>query len=145
MLIVLLWVGQCAADRAIVVGAEPRHRTALVIGNAGYRQGNLQNSVHDASEMKSKLQELGFDVLYAENVQKRDMKDAVRQFPNDLPKDGVALFYGRRRDDGGNLQVIKEPSEAYMQPEKRNDGAMLCNKNWTEPVTGMEFVWESMR
>ncbi len=70
-------------------------RTALVIGNADYRQiAPLLNPVNDARDMAAALRELDFDVMHAENVDQREMERSIREFGDRLRVvGGDALFY----------------------------------------------------
>jgi uncharacterized protein (TIGR02145 family) len=82
-------------DRALKM-MKSEQRVALVIGNNEYehkRLSNLQNPVNDARSMKSKLQELGFKVIYGENLRVRDMDRKLDAFTGDLKHGGVGLFF----------------------------------------------------
>jgi hypothetical protein len=79
----------------------PDKRVALVIGNAAYGVGRLNNPVLDARAMATALRELGFEVLAHENVGYRDMRRAVAEFGERVSAGGVALFYY----SGHGLQV----------------------------------------
>jgi hypothetical protein len=76
-------------------------RVALVIGNAAYTVGRLNNPVQDARAMAETLQGLGFEVLAHENLSYRDMRRAVAEFGERVGTGGVALFYY----SGHGLQV----------------------------------------
>jgi uncharacterized caspase-like protein len=79
-------------------------RTALVIGNAAYRDFPLKNPVNDAKDIAQTLTALGFEVNYKENVTQNDMKRAIRAFGEKLRGGGVGLFYYA----GHGLQVNGE-------------------------------------
>lgn len=68
-------------------------RIALVIGNAGYVSGKLQNPVNDARSIASSLDKLGFKVMLRENLDRKHMHQALNEFGKQLKKDGVGLFY----------------------------------------------------
>jgi Caspase domain len=68
-------------------------RLALVIGNAAYKESPLLNPVNDARDMARLLGELGFEVIYKQNVSQAEMKSAIREFGNKIVKGDVALFY----------------------------------------------------
>lgn len=69
-------------------------RLALVIGNATYENGgSLKNAVNDAQAMAKRLQSLGFEVWEYENVDQRQMKQAINQFGQKLRDFEVGLFY----------------------------------------------------
>jgi hypothetical protein len=71
-------------------------RIALVIGNNQYdhkRLSTLQNPINDARSMKAKLEQLGFTVIYGENLKVRDMDRKLDQFTGKLKQGGVGLFF----------------------------------------------------
>ncbi|HEU0143850.1 MAG TPA: caspase family protein [Nitrososphaera sp.] len=68
-------------------------RVALVIGNAAYEIAPLKNPVNDAQDMAKALRELGFEVIYRENLNQNDMKRAIRAFGEKLRGGGIGLFY----------------------------------------------------
>lgn len=96
-LLLLLWCLGCAALLAAPAtaqgtpGSEPR--VALVVGNAAYRSAPLRNPVNDARAMRDKLQSMGFDTLYFENLQTRQVGAALREFRNRIRPGAVALFF----------------------------------------------------
>jgi uncharacterized caspase-like protein len=73
--------------------AATEQRTALVIGNSSYANGNLTNPVNDAGDMAGALKRLGFDVILKKNIHHRDMEEAIEDFGNRLKRGGVGLFY----------------------------------------------------
>ena len=68
-------------------------RVALVIGNAAYAVGRLNNPILDARAMAESLRTLGFEVLARENLTYRDMRRAVAEFGERVTAGGVGLFY----------------------------------------------------
>jgi curli biogenesis system outer membrane secretion channel CsgG len=73
-------------------------RLALVIGNAQYQlEGvSLANATHDAEDISKMLTQLGFDVSYYTNQNKRDMEQAIQAFGQKVKASGngtAALFY----------------------------------------------------
>lgn len=69
-------------------------RVALVIGNADYANvRDLSNPLNDARGMKSALEKVGFNVIYGENLGKRDMERAVGRFAKVAQQADVALVY----------------------------------------------------
>lgn len=72
--------------------AEPR--TALVIGNGAYRDAPLRNPVNDARDMAAKLRELGFQVIERFDADRQTMRQALREFEQQLrQRRGAGLFY----------------------------------------------------
>jgi uncharacterized caspase-like protein len=53
----------------------------------------LKNPVNDAYDMAATLRKLGFEVMHRENVNQRDMEDAIYMFSQSLKKGGVGFFY----------------------------------------------------
>jgi hypothetical protein len=85
-----------AQDRQLVQGdSKPpgNRKVALVMGNAGYETAPLKNPVNDSRDIAATLRELGFEVIYRENVNQNDMKRAIREFGERIRGGGVALFY----------------------------------------------------
>jgi uncharacterized caspase-like protein len=68
-------------------------RTALVIGNAAYRNDPLRNAVHDATDMASSLRQLGFEVVELHDAAHQQMEEGVEQFTRQLGRGGMGLFY----------------------------------------------------
>jgi len=68
-------------------------RTALVIGNANYKQASLKNPINDARAMANALRNVGFEVLLRENLNRRDMVDAITEFGGKIQRGGTGLFY----------------------------------------------------
>jgi hypothetical protein len=82
-------------DRALKM-MKTEQRVALVIGNNQYghkRLLPLQNPVNDARAMKTKLETLGFTVIYGEDLTVRQMDKKVNQFAGKLKSGGVGLFF----------------------------------------------------
>jgi len=69
-------------------------RIALVIGNADYKEGPLDNPVNDANAVSSKLKKLGFEVKHLTNASKKAMTNAIRDLTRKLNgKKTIGLFY----------------------------------------------------
>jgi hypothetical protein len=71
-------------------------RLALLIGNSDYAGNNaLTNPVNDAKALAKVLKEqLHFEVIYKTNLNRKAMRNAIRQFGEQLErKPGVGLFY----------------------------------------------------
>ncbi|MEO5331509.1 MAG: SUMF1/EgtB/PvdO family nonheme iron enzyme [Magnetococcus sp. YQC-5] len=82
-----------------VLGVEKRvhpaeKRVALVIGNNEYTHvEKLNNAVADAMAMKQQLASYGFDVVYRENVNRKEMNKAIDEFLAKLSADSVGLMF----------------------------------------------------
>lgn len=72
----------------------PEPRTALVVGNADYAFGALDNPINDAEAVAKSLEEAGFAVTLRTDADQAEMKDAIASFGDALKqKGGVGLFY----------------------------------------------------
>src|SRR6185503_18971098 len=71
-------------------------RVALIVGNAAYIQGQLQNTLNDAILVADVLRSRGFDLVKGRpllNLDKLAFDDAVRQLGHELRGADVGLFY----------------------------------------------------
>lgn len=68
-------------------------RIALVLGNADYKVGRLQNPVNDAKDIASKLDNLGFKTILITNEPKGKTRDIISQFCDFAKQYDLALFY----------------------------------------------------
>jgi uncharacterized caspase-like protein len=86
-----------AALMSASAGAWAQSRFALVLGNGNYQTTTaLPNPIHDAEAMKSLLNEAGFEVSFAADLDQSGMLGAVRDFAAKLANQGknsVALVY----------------------------------------------------
>lgn len=73
-----LLVALGAVLAAAAASAQAPARTALVVGNAAYRDAPLRNPVNDARAVAATLRELGFAVTVRENLTFTQMRDALR-------------------------------------------------------------------
>ena len=81
-----------AAERMRGV-AVTEERIALVIGNAAYRIDPLDNPVNDARLVAQSLKQSGFAVSLQENLDRRGLVNALRDFGNRLGENTIALLY----------------------------------------------------
>lgn len=76
------------------VSATEEARTALVIGNGAYQESPLRNPANDAHDIAAKLRELGFQVIERLDANRQTMRQALRDFEQQLrQRGGVGLFY----------------------------------------------------
>lgn len=68
-------------------------RVALVIGNADYKDAPLNNPVHDAIDISEALKKTGFEVDYHSNIDRKQMRAAIRNFGDKLRQADTGLFY----------------------------------------------------
>ena len=80
------------------------HRVALVVGNATYKSSPLRNPINDARAMREKLRDMGFQVIYFEDLRTRQVGAALREFRTAIRPGSVALFFYA----GHGLQVRGE-------------------------------------
>ena len=75
--------------------AYAKERLALVMGNKNYSLiSKLKNPLNDAEAMAKKLRQLDFDVVVLKkDLNRRQMKTAVREFSDKIQSDDIALFY----------------------------------------------------
>ena len=112
---ILLRLLALTATLALAQAQAPAPRAALVIGNADYSFGALRNPKNDAEAMAKALEEAGFDVTVATDVDQASMAKAVDAFGANLKANGgVGLFYfsGHGAQIGG---------ENYLIPVSVND------------------------
>ena len=122
-----------AQQRGIGLKSSPSgQRVALIIGNSDYEFAPLKNPINDAQDMAQALRELGFDIIYKENLDQNDMKRVIREFGAKIRKGGVGLFYYA----GHGLQVkgenylipinMKVESEEEVEYEAVDTGLVLA-------------------
>jgi uncharacterized protein YecT (DUF1311 family) len=69
-------------------------RVALVIGNAAYRHADrLANPVNDARSTRDALAQLGFDVIYGEDLDQKGLRRTIGQFADRVGDADVAMVY----------------------------------------------------
>jgi hypothetical protein len=82
---------------AAMSSAAAEKRVALVIGNGGYEHADrLDNPVFDARRMRDTLKTIGFedtDIVYGENLNKRDLERAIGRFATVARDSDVAIVY----------------------------------------------------
>lgn len=91
-----------------------RSRIALVIGNSNYSNlPKLPNTSNDARSITKSLQQAGFAVTTAENLDLTSMQNLIRTFGEKLKKNDVGLFYY-----AGHAVQVK--GKNYLIPVKEN-------------------------
>ena len=85
------------AALATLVGVDAGHaekRVALVIGNGDYQHADkLANPVTDARRMRDALGNLGFKIVFGEDVGKQALENAIGDFAVAAQDADVALVY----------------------------------------------------
>jgi hypothetical protein len=86
----------CAA-MLMCLGGPPGHaekRVALVIGNGAYKHADkLANPVTDARKMRDALAQLGFEIVYGENLDQQSLQRTIGRFANAAHESDVALVF----------------------------------------------------
>jgi uncharacterized caspase-like protein len=85
-------VSACGAS-AHVMASPTSLRTALVIGNASYRNAILPNPVNDARLMTRTLTDIGYEVLKIENASTQQILDATRKWLRASLNAEIRVFY----------------------------------------------------
>ena len=100
-------------------------RTALVIGNATYRNAPLRNPVNDAQAVAAALRGLGFEVILRENATQRETLDAFREFAFKAAKSQVRLLYyaGHGAQIKGRNYLMPVDAEVQTEDEITQKGA----------------------
>ena len=96
----LLSAARCAGALVAVVlllgslAAHAEKRVALVVGNATYQNtATLANPRNDAEDMVAALRQVGFEVIYERDLNKRGMEHAIARFARAARDADAALFY----------------------------------------------------
>ena len=83
-----------AQQRAPAPPDPAENRTALIIGNASYKDAPLANPLNDARAVARVLGEAGFQVKLHTNLTQAQMRRVIREFGDELhARQGVGLFY----------------------------------------------------
>jgi hypothetical protein len=103
----------------VAASAETQQRTALVIGNSGYRVSPLINPGNDATDVAAALRQLGFDVVLHIDADQRTMERVIREFGHRLRKGGVGLFYyaGHGVQVDGRNYLIPVGADIKSEPD----------------------------
>ena len=156
----LLLLGLClplwptvAQNRSV---AKPTSKTAgdlkglvLVIGNWTYPDSPLKNPENDAKDMAELFRQLGYEVMYYENLSKLGMEEAHSEFIGRLAKSKVGIFYfaghGFRGNDNTNylnsIELRRTQTEALSRDKSLSmDIVMQDMKNTNPDGTNILFI-----
>jgi formylglycine-generating enzyme required for sulfatase activity len=101
-----------------------QRRTALVIGNATYKDSPLTNPVNDANDMAAALKRLGFEVIIIRNANLQTMEENIEAFSLKLRQGGMGLFYyaghGVQIDGENYLIPVGELISSQVQARSRS-------------------------
>ena len=96
----------------ISIFSQEEKRLALVIGNANYDKGALENPVNDANLIANTLDSLNFEVILATNIEdKRSLENKIREFGAKRSDFDVGFVYYA----GHGVQIN---GENYLLPTK---------------------------
>ena len=73
--------------------AHAETKVALIIGNANYQSSPLTNPKNDAVDMSAMLKSLGFEVDLHMDLDRSNMRKAIRAFGEKLKRADTGLFY----------------------------------------------------
>jgi uncharacterized caspase-like protein len=117
------------SDGSARAAASPPTRTALVIGNANYPDGNtdLPTPVEDARRLSETLQRVGFSVEFLKNVTKREFEAAIDRFATKTEPGSVALFFfaGHGIQVAGKNYLIPVDAHVWYEREVAQQGIAL--------------------
>ncbi len=68
-------------------------RVALIVGNSKYAYNPLDNPVNDATDLDAALKSLGFKTTLLRDANITQMRNATRQFADDVASSDVALIF----------------------------------------------------
>jgi uncharacterized caspase-like protein len=87
----------CASLTLLVAPATAEKRVAFVVGNNAYpklaRDKQLVNAINDARTVQQRLQSLGFEVVYGENLDRSSFVEKQFDFVARLGKDDTAFVF----------------------------------------------------
>ncbi len=113
---------------AISVSKQER-RVALVIGNGKYKTAALVNPPNDANDVAAALKKCNFKVIKKINVNRKQMRKAIRDFGDEINKGAVGLFYyaGHGIQVNGENFLIPIGAEVYSEDEVRDECLMVSS------------------
>ncbi|MFM8470567.1 MAG: SUMF1/EgtB/PvdO family nonheme iron enzyme [Limisphaerales bacterium] len=82
----------CGLVALLSTAALAEHRAALLIGNSNYPKAALASPPRDIRAVGEALKKRGFAVTQAENLNAKELKDAVAAFARSVPTRGTALI-----------------------------------------------------
>lgn len=107
--ILAAWAVSASAQDRRFEPIHPRRQVALVVGNSSYKASPLNNPKNDATDVGSRLRQLGFDVDVQLDADRKHMANAVEKFVGKLGPGDVGVFYF----SGHGMQV---EGENYLIP-----------------------------
>lgn len=126
----------CAAVLATVLASTPafaQKKVALVVGNDDYKNiPALKKAVNDARTMGETLRSLGFEVIEANNVSRRQMSETLLAFDRALTQGDTAFFFfaghGFEIQGDNYLLPIDVPEATEGQEELVRDSSFAAQR-----------------
>jgi len=142
VLVLLLSVDIMADERGlgqIEKEMQEEQRVALVIGNSSYQRplSVLNNTINDARAIKNILSGRGFDVIYREDISKRDFSNVLEEFYQKLGRGGVGLLYfsGHGLESSGQNYLI--PTDAKIRAKSDTEFEAIALNKITKRMQNM--------
>jgi hypothetical protein len=125
--IVILWL-LIFFMPSIVLSAQEQ-RIALVIGNGSYKSSPLANPINDVNDMADTLKKCNFKVMKFINVNRREMRKAIRGFGNEINQGAIGLFYyaGHGIQVGGENYLVPIGAEVYSEDEVEDESLKVSS------------------
>lgn len=102
-------------------------RRALLMGNKDYQISPLNNPINDVIALKPKLIKLGFKVTLKKNLNRKEMRKAIRNFKNSLSRGDLAIVYysGHGAQVNGDNYLIPVNNDIRDEFEISDGGVSL--------------------
>ena len=111
-------------------GKIKERRIALVIGNANYNKGTLENPVNDATLIAESLKKLDFEVLLHTNIATEDaMLDAIKDFGRKRKNFEIGfVYYAGHGVQLNNQNYLLPTKEVFEFEEDVEDNAVSMQR-----------------
>ncbi len=125
LLILPMRIAMAMDGRDVPLISHGENRVALVIGNNNYANvTKLQNAVADAKAMRDELKKLGFDVVYRQDANRKEMNKAVDAFTSKIAANtvGMVFYAGHGVQIDSNNYLLPVDIEAQEASDVVHDG-----------------------
>ena len=122
--------GEVDYTKLWIDGEIKERRIALVIGNANYEKGNLQNPVNDANLIAQSLKELDFEVLLYTNIAtENEMKNAIKTFGRKRNNYEIGfVYYAGHGVQLNNQNYLLPTKEVFEYEEDVEDNSVSLQR-----------------